>query len=193
MLKPFVFFAAALALIVTTVRAATDLEQEYVQVRKIALKDPKVREAYEKAAERLDDKIIEIDPALKPVVEREKQRQPFYAETAEPARLAARVETHAAATAAPAAGGHIVVKGETLTSIAEHYHVKVAALEKENHITDDRKLRIGQKLMIPSAGAAAADITDQPAAEPASRPAARATPQPSPDDETFWDKVKKDL
>ena len=50
----------------------------------VALKDPKVREAYQKAAERLDDKILEIDPTLKPIVDRERTRQPFYPE-AEPA------------------------------------------------------------------------------------------------------------
>ena len=46
-----------------------DLAQEYSQVRKIALKDPKVRAAFERANEKLNKRIIEIDPALKPFVE----------------------------------------------------------------------------------------------------------------------------
>ena len=195
MLKQFVYFLAAAALLTTGARASADLEQEYVQVRKIALKDPKVREAYEKAAERLDDKILEIDPSLKPVVDRERARQPFYPE-AEPAAHGVRVEprasTAAAEPAAAGAGEHIVVKGETLSSIAAHHRVKVAALEKANHITDDRKLRVGQKLVIPGA-AASTGIAEQPAAEETPRPAARATPAPSPDSDDFWDKVKKDL
>lgn len=113
--------------------AAGDLNQEYTQVRKIALKDPKVREAFQKANERLNDKILQIDPALKPVVE----------------------GTHAQArppqAAAPAAKTtHVVTEGETLGSIAKHYKVTAPALEKANHIADARKLRIGQKLAIPA-------------------------------------------
>ena len=46
-----------------------DLAQEYDQVRKIALKDPKVRAAFDRANEKLNKRIIEIDPALKPFVE----------------------------------------------------------------------------------------------------------------------------
>ena len=46
-----------------------DLAQEYNQVRQIALKDPKVRAAFERANEKLNKRIIEIDPALKPFVE----------------------------------------------------------------------------------------------------------------------------
>ncbi|HEX4083314.1 MAG TPA: LysM peptidoglycan-binding domain-containing protein [Chthoniobacteraceae bacterium] len=191
MLKQFMFFFAAAALLSAGARASTDLEQEYVQVRKIALKDPKVRDAYEKAAERLDDKIIEIDPALKPIVDRERARQPFYPET-QPVVRVTRVEPRATAAAAGpvSAGEHIVVKGETLSSIAGHYRVKVAALERANHIANDRKLRVGQKLAIPGA---TSDITEQPAAGTAPRPAVRATPKPSPEDDDFWDKVKKDL
>jgi LysM repeat protein len=73
---------------------------------------------------------------------------------------------------------HIVVKGDTLTSIAGHYKVTVVALKKANHITDERKLRVGQKLNIPSAG----------------RP--EATPhQAAKTDNTggLWNDLKKDL
>ena len=44
---------------------ADDRAQEYEQVRKIALRDPKVREAFQRAEERLQAKIDELDPALK--------------------------------------------------------------------------------------------------------------------------------
>jgi LysM repeat protein len=45
---------------------------------------------------------------------------------------------------------HLVTKGETLTSIAKHYKTSVADLLKLNKIENDRKLQIGQTLLIPN-------------------------------------------
>ena len=45
---------------------------------------------------------------------------------------------------------HVVARGENLTSIAKHYKTTVADLLKANKIEDDRKLQIGQILMIPT-------------------------------------------
>lgn len=45
---------------------------------------------------------------------------------------------------------HVVAKGETLTSIAKMHKVTVEELQKFNHIENDRKLQIGQTIMIPS-------------------------------------------
>jgi len=58
---------------------------------------------------------------------------------------------------APAAGGstHVVARGETLTSIAKMHKVGVDELQKFNHIENDRKLQIGQTLVIPGAQVAA--------------------------------------
>lgn len=149
--SPF-FPAAIILLVVSSIQsisaaAETGLDQEYAQVRKIALKDPRVREAFEKANQRLDEKILQIDPALKPMVDREKAA-PATAEI-----QGSRKEEHPAASSAPRthSAEHIVVKGDTLSSIAARYKVKVPVLEKVNHITDDRKLRVGQKLVIPGA------------------------------------------
>jgi LysM repeat protein len=148
------FFPAATIFLILSVRSTalaastgTDLDREYAQVRKIALRDPRVQDAFEKANQRLDEKILQIDPALKPIVEREERTPAPVA--VESARTGS--EAHPAASPVPEGRQHIVVKGETLSSIAGHYHVKVAALEKINHITDDRKLRVGQKLVIPAA------------------------------------------
>ena len=44
---------------------------------------------------------------------------------------------------------HVVAKGETLTSIAKMHKVTVEELQKFNHIENDRKLQIGQTIMIP--------------------------------------------
>jgi LysM repeat protein len=46
---------------------------------------------------------------------------------------------------------HVVAKGETLTSIAKIHKVTVEELQKFNHIENDRKLQIGQTIMIPPA------------------------------------------
>jgi LysM repeat protein len=51
----------------------------------------------------------------------------------------------------PQAGNsHVVAKGETLTSIAKMHKVSVEELQKFNHIENDRKLQIGQTIMIPT-------------------------------------------
>jgi LysM repeat protein len=53
---------------------------------------------------------------------------------------------------APQSGNsHVVAKGETLTSIAKMHRVTVEELQKFNHIENDRKLQIGQTIMIPPA------------------------------------------
>lgn len=45
---------------------------------------------------------------------------------------------------------HVVAKGETLTSIAKMHKVSVEELQRFNHIENDRKLQIGQTIMIPT-------------------------------------------
>jgi LysM repeat protein len=56
-------------------------------------------------------------------------------------------------TPSPSAGGnsHVVARGETLTSIAKMHNVSVSDLQKFNHIENDRKLQIGQTILIPAA------------------------------------------
>ena len=54
--------------------SASDQSQEYAQARKIALKDPKVQAAFDKANEKLDERIVEIDPSLKPYVEKHRAK-----------------------------------------------------------------------------------------------------------------------
>jgi LysM repeat protein len=50
---------------------------------------------------------------------------------------------------------HVVARGETLTSIAKMHKVGIDELQKFNHIENDRKLQIGQTLVIPGAHASA--------------------------------------
>ena len=51
---------------------------------------------------------------------------------------------------APEGKRHVVIKGETLTSIAKHYNIPLAELQKANKGVDERKLQIGQTLTIPT-------------------------------------------
>jgi len=181
-LAAFILLAGFVRPMAATASPEGDLEREYAQVRKIALKDPGVQAAFEKANARLDEKILKIDPALKPIVEREK-----HAPAPGAAGKPEIEQVPAAATATPEGRQHVVVKGETLSSIAARYKVKVAALEKLNHITDDRKLQVGQKLAIPTA--------TSPAPESPAPPAAAAeTPEPQPrDNGGIWDRLKSNL
>jgi LysM repeat protein len=71
-------------------------------------------------------------------------------------RPALAVETPAPNPGQSAAGStHVVARGETLTSIAKMHKVSIGELQKFNHIEDDRKLQIGQTLVIPGAQTAA--------------------------------------
>lgn len=64
------------------------------------------------------------------------------------------------------ANSHTVAPRETLTSIAKMHKVSVEALQRFNHIENDRKLQIGQVLQIPVSGA-----TASPSASPTPSPA----------------------
>jgi LysM repeat protein len=67
--------------------------------------------------------------------------------------------------AEPAHPKHIVVKGDTLTSIAKQYNITIADLQKANKDVNERKLQIGQTLTLPPNAQTKA-------------PAAAATPEP---------------
>lgn len=60
--------------------------------------------------------------------------------------------TSSPASSSPSASngnGHVVARGETLTSIAKMYNVSVSDLQKFNHIDNPLKLMAGQTLQIP--------------------------------------------
>lgn len=68
----------------------------------------------------------------------------------------APVTTEAPKPAPPQTGNsHVVAKGETLTSIAKMHKVSIEELQKFNHIENERKLQIGQTIMIPTPSAPA--------------------------------------
>ncbi len=187
-----------------TAARGSDLEAEYAQVRKIALKDPKVQEAFAKANDRLNQRILEIDPSLKPIVDRQ-AAAPAPAPVAKTPFLPKRRVAVTRPAPAPVETGreHVVLSGETLDSIAHHYRVRVTALERANHITDARKLQVGQKLVIPggeaspvseTAVAAPAPAAPPAQAEPSAQPAQSESGDAAPKDGgTLWDKLKSGL
>lgn len=75
-----------------------------------------------------------------------------------------------AASAAAVARQHVVTRGQNLTVIARRYGVSVAAIVSANRISNPSRIYAGQRLKIPTAGAAAA--------RPAPAAAARALPAP---------------
>lgn len=90
------------------------------------------------------------------------------------------VSASASAPAAPADlatdGIYVVKAGDALSKIAKAHGVKQADLMAANGIADANKIRIGQKLKIPAAGAAPAAPAKP--AEPAPAPAAEAPAAP---------------
>ncbi len=141
-----------------------DMEREYQQVRKIALRDPRVQAAYQEADRKLEAKILQIDPALEPYLKGKHSAResapapkpatkPFATVKTVPAKPAPK-PAPTKTLPAPKGATHTVATGETLGGIAAKYRVTVAALKSANHIQDERKLRVGQVLAIPSGKAA---------------------------------------
>ena len=163
-LARFVLVATGAGLMVSTSLAATssDQAQEYIQARKIALKDANVQAAFDRANEKLDDRIIEIDPSLKPYVEKRRSQAAAVRQPAKPVPASAAKQPVVAKKNAGGAVTHVVAKGETLSSIALEYKISVASLKSANNISDDRKLRAGQKLVIPTVKSGAAETNAKP-------------------------------
>jgi hypothetical protein len=148
-------FLAALTLLLTpSVTHAANRDQEYQQVREIALRDPKVRAAYEAADRRLEEKIVRIDPALESYVRnrsaRGRQVAPSEHRVTAPEHRATAPSARRTQPAAATGIKHRVAQGETLTSIAAQHGVSVAAVKSANHNPDEKHLKVGQVLVIPS-------------------------------------------
>lgn len=130
---------------------AADLAREYEQVKAIAQRDPKVRAAYAAADQKLADKIIEIDPALKGYTPGRSANPPASKPAAKPAPKSKPAP--ASAKSANYQRSHVVAKGETLGGIAAKYHVTTDELRAINEIKDPKKLVVGQVLALPNSSA----------------------------------------
>ena len=111
----------------------------------------------EALSKKIDDQNAKIDALSQQILKLEQQLSKstrpgvIIGETPSPSPT-----NNAAATEAPkptqqSGNSHVVAKGETLTSIAKLHKVTVEELQKFNHIENDRKLQIGQTIMIPPA------------------------------------------
>lgn len=85
--------------------------------------------------------------------------------------------------AAPAANAHVVAPGETIYSLARHYHLTPMAIAKANNLTLAQQLRIGQRVVIPGGANPRIAMPAQAAPAPAPAPAqqqARVKPEVTP-------------
>ncbi|WP_395744525.1 LysM peptidoglycan-binding domain-containing protein [Prosthecobacter sp.] len=80
---------------------------------------------------------------------------------------------------ASAASLHLVVKGDTLNSIARQHHCKVAALKEVNGLKSDL-IRVGQSLKLPEAAVEVPAPAPPPVPAPIPSPAPAPTPNPTP-------------
>jgi LysM repeat protein len=103
-------------------------------------------------ARNIDQQNIKIDLLSQQILRLQQQ-----IEHVKPGTLSEGASAHEPPSAAPAAASngntHVVQKGETLTSIAHMHKATVSDLQKLNHIQDDRKLQIGQTLILPGGAA----------------------------------------
>jgi LysM repeat protein len=117
-------------------------------------KSDKMLEALSK---KIDEQNAKIDTLSQQILKLEQQisknTRPgvIIGETPSPSPVAnGAVATEAPKPTQPSGNSHVVAKGETLTSIAKMHKVTVEELQKFNHIENDRKLQIGQTIMIPA-------------------------------------------
>ncbi len=117
-------------------------------------KSEKMLEALSK---KIDEQNAKIDTLSQQILKLEQQVAKFrpgvmIGETPSPSPTSnATAEASKPAPTQQSGNNHVVAKGETLTSIAKMHKVTVEELQKFNHIENDRKLQIGQTIMIPPA------------------------------------------
>ena len=103
-------------------------------------------------SKKIDEQNAKIDTLSQQILKLEQQianmRPGVIIGEATPAAAPSAAATEASSHAANG-NTHLVARGETLTSIAKMHGVTVSELQKLNHIENDRKLQIGQTIMIP--------------------------------------------
>jgi LysM repeat protein len=117
----------------------------------------KTEKMIEALSQKIDEQNAKIDALSQQILKLEQQVSKFrpgvmIGETPSPAPTSTSNPTAEApkpSATQPSGNSHVVAKGETLTSIAKMHKVPVEELQKFNHIENDRKLQIGQTIMIP--------------------------------------------
>ena len=129
-----------------------------VSAQTFAQGSDKTEKMLEALSKKIDEQNAKIDTLSQQILKLEQQMSKntrpgvIIGETPSPSP-AASTAVAAEASKPPQQSGnnHVVAKGETLTSIAKMHKVTVEELQKFNHIENDRKLQIGQTIMIPPA------------------------------------------
>src|SRR2546423_12767248 len=115
----------------------------------------KTEKILEALSKKIDEQNVKIDTLSQQILKLEQQVAKFrpgvmIGETPSPSpTTSATAEGPKPAPTQQSGNSHVVAKGETLTSIAKMHKVTVEELQKFNHIENDRKLQIGQTIMIP--------------------------------------------
>lgn len=106
----------------------------------------------EALSKKIDEQNAKIDTLSQQILKLEQQvshTRPGVMIGETPSPTTATSATTEAPKPTQSGNSHVVAKGETLTSIAKMHKVSVEELQKFNHIENDRKLQIGQTIMIP--------------------------------------------
>jgi LysM repeat protein len=117
----------------------------------------KTEKMLEALSKKIDEQNAKIDTLSQQILKLEQQVSKvrpgvMIGETPSPSPTSnATAEASKPAPTQQSGNSHVVAKGETLTSIAKMHKVTVEELQKFNHIENDRKLQIGQTIMIPPA------------------------------------------
>jgi LysM repeat protein len=115
----------------------------------------KTEKMLEALSKKIDEQNAKIDTLSQQILKLEQQVAKFrpgvmIGETPSPSpTTSATAEAPKPVPTQQSGNSHVVAKGETLTSIAKMHKVTVEELQKFNHIENDRKLQIGQTIMIP--------------------------------------------
>ena len=143
------FAVASLTLLSALMFCATASAQSFAS-------NDKTEKMLEALSKKIDEQNAKIDTLSQQILKLEQQMAKsrpgvIIGETPSPspAATSATAEASRPAPTQQSGNSHVVAKGETLTSIAKMHKVTVEELQKFNHIENDRKLQIGQTIMIP--------------------------------------------
>lgn len=115
----------------------------------------------------------QIQPGQRLVIPRVQNNMASAPQVSAPQTRVAGSYTPAPAVAAPQAGTHVIVPGETIYSLARHYKLTPMAIAKANNVGLDHRVKIGDRIVIPGGRGIAA------IAPPAPRPAQQAVQPPA--------------
>jgi LysM repeat protein len=123
-------------------------------------------------SKKLDDVNTKIDALSQQILKIEQQLSSMnrpgvmIGEATPPVNTAAAPESKTSSPPPQNGNSHTIAKGETLTSIAKMHKVTVDELQKFNHIENDRKLQVGQTIMIPAPSASPSASVSAPPTTP---------------------------